>query len=51
MSFAKKGVYTERLFLKVENRKDIRGDFYNYDKRLQFMFSEKRYEKVLWPSG
>ena len=29
MSFAKKGVYTERLFLKVENRKDIPGDFYN----------------------
>ena len=34
MSFAKKGVYTERLFLKVENRKDIRGNFYNDDEIL-----------------
>ena len=32
MSFAKKGGYIERLFLKVENRKDITGDFYNYDR-------------------
>ena len=31
MSFAKKCGYTERLFLKVVNRKDITGDFYNYD--------------------
>ena len=31
ISFAKKGGYTERLFLKLENRKDITGDFYNYD--------------------
>ena len=34
MSFAKKGGYTEGLFLKVENRKDIRGNFYNYDRRI-----------------
>ena len=51
MSFAKKGVYTERLFLKVENRKDIRGDFYNYDRNCIIYFMEKRHEKVLWPSG
>ena len=31
MTFAKKGGYTERLFLKEENRKDITGDFYNDD--------------------
>ena len=31
MSFAKKGGYNERLISKVENRKDIKGEFYNYE--------------------
>ena len=52
MSFAKKGVYTERLFLKVENRKDITGDFNNNDKIFMiYVFCKKGHEKVLWPSG
>ena len=51
MSFAKKGGYTERLFLKVENRKDIRGNFIMMIEYHSICLVEKRHEKVLWPSG